>query len=179
MDSTIQDQQESIPRYLRWAVPALTVLLVGSLILHVLTIMTLLHVRTLVKDQVAVMAREMEQVQSDVIRVTVPIKYSIPINTQVPIRKELIVPIRTTVKIDNSVTIPLNTPFGETSFAVPIRAEVPVETTVPITLNETMPVSTVVDLDLTIPIELPLSNTPVAGYLERLRNILLQMGAAI
>jgi hypothetical protein len=115
-------------------------------------------------------------------QVTVPVQMTVPISTSV------VVPVQTTAPIKTSVVVPID--LGTTSYnrTVPIdlgvisyNLTVPISIVVPIDLEFSVPVSKTVDIattvpvDLVLPIEVPIADTPLIGYLENLDAYLAKL----
>ncbi|MFO7170118.1 MAG: hypothetical protein DIU80_019005 [Chloroflexota bacterium] len=154
----------------------LVVLLALSLTLHAATIYTLYQVRNTARIQVGALADELAAAEDEVLTLNVPVRLPVPVEADVPIRKTIRVPIETTIALDTTFNVPLNTPFGTYEVPVPIRGSVPVKLEAPVTIDETVTVSTTIAIDSTLPIELPVADTPLQGYLSRLREALLELG---
>lgn len=77
-----------------------------------------------------------------------PINLSVPIDERVSIRIDTILPIRT------RVTVPIRSPIGDYDIPVPIRANVPLRATIPLRLQHTFEVRTNTSAEIIIPIEL-------------------------
>ena len=151
----------------------LAVLLALSLALHAATIYTLFQVRSSARAQAILLAEEIEAARGSTMELRVPLKLPVPIAAEVPIRKTIQVPLDTTIPLDTTFNVPLNTPFGTYEVPVPIKGEVPIKLTAPVAIDETVTVSTTVNLDSTLPLALPVAETPLAGYLDRLQAALL------
>lgn len=148
--------------------PVLISLLVLSLLLHVLTLGSLLRVRTVAIGQIDALIKYTEQVEQDTIRVNIAIQQPIPIQATIPFNEQLNVPIKTTFPISD--TIDVETPLG--NIPLPVRMTFPIDLQVPITVSQTVDISTTVNLDLDVPIVIPVSETPLASYLGELRQAL-------
>ncbi len=104
---------------------------------------------------------------------TVKVKHDIPVQASVPFQQEIVVPIHTTIPVSTVVIIPVNAGLlGTFDVDVPIRTMIPVNMEVTVPLSRTVEVSTTVPLDLDVPIEIPLAETPLAGYLVELDEVL-------
>jgi hypothetical protein len=157
--------------YLRWAMPLITALLLASLAVNAITIWTLLRARSIARDSIGTLAAQLEDAGNDTLRLDIPINQSIPINTTVPISRQLTVPISTTIPFDDVIKIPI---LGS-SVDIPFQAEIPVRVEVPVTIDVTVPISTSVAVNMSVPLELSVAETPIAGYLQQLRQSLLEM----
>lgn len=153
----------------------LAVLLALSLALHAATIYTLWQARSAARTQALTLAAEIGDAGQDVIRVSVPLNQPIPVQASVPIRKTINVPISTTIPLDTEFDVPVRTPLGTYQVTVPFKHDVPIRLTAPVTLDETVQISTTVTLDTELALALPVSETPLAAYLTRLRQGLLDL----
>jgi hypothetical protein len=156
-------------------VQILTLMLALSLALHAATIYTLWQARNAARTQAQALAAELDDAAGEVITIDVPLDQPIPIQASVPIRKTIQVPIDTTIDIDTRFTVPLETPFGTYDVPVPFKGQVPIKLTAPVTIDETVEISTTINLDTTLALALPVRETPLAGYLEQLRQGLLAL----
>jgi len=159
------------PSYLRWVVPTLAVLLGLSLLLHFWTFYTLYRTRSVIKQQLTVLADEVDVASNDVARLELPIRRAVPVQAAIPVSQQFTVPISTTFALSDEVSIPM---LG-TSIDVPISMDLPIRTQVPVTISQTVQLSTTVDLDLTVPLDLPIRQTPLGPYLDRLRESLRRL----
>lgn len=153
----------------------LAVLLALSLALHAATIYTLWQARNAARTQALALAEEIDAAGEDVIRVRVPLNQPIQVEASVPIRKTISVPIDTTIRLDTTFDVPVETPLGTYNVTVPFKNDVPIKLTAPVTLDETVQISTTIELDTELPLALPVSETPLAAYLARLRQGLLDL----
>jgi hypothetical protein len=101
---------------------------------------------------------------------TLPIQTSIPFNESIDIPVQVVIPvqqeIQTTVMMD-----PFQTGFQiPVDVTVPIDLEFPIDETVAIEIDRTIPISTSVPLSLTLPITIPINDTNLAPYLDRIRD---------
>lgn len=155
----------------RWFI-VLLLLLGLSLGLHLWTFASLAYGRAQAREQLAALATQVAAAQQEVLVFDVPINQTVPVNAEIPLRQHMMIPISTTVVLNRSVAIPLTTPLGETRIPVPIDIEVPINTTVPVLISDTVAISAPVMLNLTLPIEIPISQSPFAHYLDALERTL-------
>jgi hypothetical protein len=177
MDSRSGQRDE--PPALTNTIRILTIMLVISLGLHAATIFTLWQARSAARAQALTFADEVRAAGESVVTLDVPLNQPIPIAASVPIRKTLQVPIDTSIDIDTTFDVPLRTPLGNYTIPVPFRGQIPVKLTAPVTIDETVQISTTIQLDTRLAIDLPISDTPLAGYLERLRQGLLDLASQL
>ncbi|GIV98274.1 MAG: hypothetical protein KatS3mg057_2931 [Herpetosiphonaceae bacterium] len=174
------DQIDADTRRMIWrhqrAIVVLLVLVVLSLSMNIWAFMVITRARLFAREQAVKLAEQVEQSKSEVIVVEIPVQQTVPVRAAIPIQEDLLIPIDIVVPIEEQFDIPLETPFGLYSIPVPINATVPVSTTVPVRIQQTVEVSTTVDLDLTFPVRIPIGNTDLAGYLEKVRLELLRLG---
>src|SRR5439155_3426360 len=93
----------------------------------------------------------------------------------VPIKRSLVVPINTEVRIKQDIVLPVQTVFGNVNIPVPVDANIPISTTVPINFDQTVNISTSVPLKMNVPIQIDLGSTQISGYLDRLHRALLEL----
>lgn len=155
----------------QWLVPVLLILLLISLSLHFWTLATLARLRAIARQQLVDLSQQVAQLERDVIEINVDIDREVPIRARIPVQQQLMVPIDTTIDLNQAAQATLN---GR-AVAIPIDLVIPIRTTVPITIDETVEVSTTVDLELTAPLSVSISETSLAGYLRGLQQSLLDL----
>ena len=164
-----------LPQPPAWFTYLLFGLVLASLMLHLWSWYTVQQYRALAHEQLVSLADQVAQAQTSVITAEFPVNQRVPIRTTIPVKKGLVVPFSTRVKVDDTVTVPL----AGFNVPVPIRADIPVNATVPITIDETVTISTTVELNLTVPIRLPVVNSSFEVVLkeleQRLRNLAGQL----
>lgn len=108
-------------------------------------------------------------IEGDTFSYTLEVVQEIPVSASVPFREEISVPIRTTIPISTTVIIPIRAGIlGTYDLDVPVQTMIPVNLDVSVPISHTVDIETSVPLEVDIPIEIPLSDTPLAGYLEEL-----------
>ncbi|MFD3163252.1 hypothetical protein [Herpetosiphon sp. NSE202] len=150
----------------------LVLLVIGSLALHVWTISTLFQVRSTASQQLSQLQTALDEARREPLVYQVPINQTVPIKLDVPINQSLNIPINTSVKIKDTIDLPVDTGFGSLTIPVPIDVTIPVSTNVPISFNQTVAISTSVAVDLNVPITIDLNQAPFNGYLDRLQKAL-------
>jgi hypothetical protein len=153
----------------------LTVLVLLSLALHAVTIFAVLQARTLAKEQLVLLAEQLQKAEQQELTFDIKQTRGVPVQAVVPIQKQLNIPINTTVNIDQVLNVPINTPLGSTSINIPIKTSIPVNLTVPVTISETVLISTTFFIDANVPVTIPMANTPLASMLRDLRLQLLAL----
>jgi hypothetical protein len=153
-------------------------LLILSLGLHIWTLVSINQARTLARQQVSALTDQVRTARNEVVAADVHIQQSLPIDLSVPLQKELSVPIDTSVRIDHEVDVTV----GGVNVPIPLKLDVPVQASVPVEINEQVEISTTVDLDMNLPVSVPVSDTVMAGYLDELYRVLIdledELGAA-
>ena len=153
----------------------LTVLVLVSLALNAVTIFALLQARTLAKEQIVLLADQLQKAEGQDLTFDIKQTRGIPVQAVVPVQKQLSIPINTTVNIDQVLNVPINTPLGNTSINIPIKTSIPVNLTVPVAISETVTISTTFMLDGNVPVTIPMANTPFATMIRDLRQQLLAL----
>lgn len=106
----------------------------------------------------------LESFGTSTIEFSVPIDENVQFTTDVVINKEIQVPIKTTLPINESfkTTIKIAGPFGTEiplNVTVPVNIEVPIDLVITVPINETVPVNANVPVKLDLPIRLDVSKT--------------------
>ena len=132
----------------------LIMVMLGSVLLHLLTLGALVQLRQRVSQQLASSADHLAQVRLHDVRYAVPVKYSFPLDTTIAISETVTVPIETTVPIKQTIQLPINTPLRRFEIPVPVEMTVPISETVTVPLETTVPVSATiaVPLEMTVPV---------------------------
>lgn len=99
------------------------------------------------------------------------LKETIPFKGSIPVREDLLFPIKTEVIIDTTIPV---TVFN-VALSVPIHTTVPISTQVPVNVDTSVPVSLTLPLDLKIPIALSVKDSPLDGILQRIRERLTRL----
>ena len=109
------------------------------------------------------------------LRYDLPINQQVPINIDLPIKRDLTVPINLNVPIKQDITIPIDTGLGVVNIPVKLDTSVPISTSVPIEFDQTVNISTTVPIQLTIPVRLDMNTGQVGGYLDQVYAALLKL----
>lgn len=153
----------------------LIVLLGVSLLVHALTVSELLRVRSTLRSELDRLVAGVAAAKATPLRYTLPIDQQLPVNVDVPIRRALQVPIDMNVPIKQNITVPINTGLGTIDVPVALDTIVPISTTVPIELDQTVNISTTVPIRLDLPLQIDLGSAQLAPYLDQLRERLIEL----
>jgi EmrB/QacA subfamily drug resistance transporter len=109
----------------------------------------------------------LESFGSSTVEFNVPIDEDVKFATSVVIDREIEVPIKTTLPIDESfdTTIKVAGPFGidiPLDVTVPVNIDVPIDLTITVPIHETVPIDANVPVKLDIPINVDVSETQLA-----------------
>jgi hypothetical protein len=149
------------------ALIVLTGLTLLSLSLNIVTIVALLWAREAALEEVAEARALIAGVRELAFSHTVTVQKDIPVETSVPFEHDIIVPIDTTIPINTTVTVPIEAGIlGTFEIDVPIRTFVPIDLEIAVPVSQTVDVSTTVEVDLEVPIEITISETSLADYLD-------------
>jgi hypothetical protein len=155
-------------RRLRPFETVMVVLLAVSLLIHALTLARLLSVRATLRDEVGQLAAAVQSAKQQQLRYDLPIDQQVPINIDVPIKRDLTVPINIDVPIKQKITVPIDTGLGVVNIPIQLDTSVPISTSVPIAFDQTVNISTTVPIQLNIPVRIDMGSGQVGGYLDRL-----------
>lgn len=89
-----------------------------------------------------------------------PLELDIPVNERFSIQLDTVIPIRTTVRV------PIRTPVGTYGASVPIRANVPLRGVLPLHVRHTFELRTRTSQELAIPLEIRLRDLQLEELLE-------------
>ena len=146
----------------------LTLLTLLSLALNGVIIYGLLQAREIALATVADARTIVTGIGDETFSYTFEVDEEIPVAASVPFREEITVPVQTTVPISTTVVVPINLGITKYNLELPIRTLVPINLDFTVPVSKTVHVATTVPLDLKVPIEIPLADTPIVGYLEGL-----------
>src|SRR5262245_56914975 len=92
-----QRSERGARRRLRALEVVMLVMLAASLLVHVLTLSQLLRVRDTLRGQIQELATSVVAVKGETLRYTLPIDQQVPIDVDIPIQRTLTVPIQNEV----------------------------------------------------------------------------------
>jgi len=160
-----------------FALIALAVLTLLSLTLNVVVILGLLQARQIALDTVTDARAIITGVGDETFSYTFEVDQEIPIAASIPFHEDITVPVNTTIPINTTVVVPIDLGITSYDLDVPIRTVIPVDLEFTVPVSKTVVIATTVPLDMDVPIEIPISETPLVGYLEELDAALAQIEA--
>jgi hypothetical protein len=95
-----------------------------------------------------------------VLRYQVRIPAGTPVHFDVPIDQRYQVRLNTTLPVNTTVRVPLQTPLGTHTVEVPLRANLPIRTDLPVHLRDTFRLRTETRAEMVVPLEIPLRDLP-------------------
>jgi len=104
----------------------------------------------------------------DTFSYTLEVKQQVPIAASVPFNEVVTIPINTVVPIDTTVVVPVDLGFTTYDLELPIQTIIPVDLEFDVPINKTVDIATTVLLDVDVPIEIPLAETPLLGYIQEM-----------
>ncbi len=153
-------------------VTVLSIFILLSLLLHALTLGALIRVRGIVQRQLDISAEQMATVRQQKIRYNFPVDQTFTIDTTIAISETVIVPLSIEVPISETVTLPIDTPFGQVPISVPLNLSVPISDTVEVPINKDIPFRTDIPIKTKIPIDISLSEPPLGDILRQFEEAL-------
>ena len=136
----------------------LLIFILLSLVIHALTITTLLRVRSITNRQLDISAAQLAQVRQQSVR------YNFPVDQ--------------TFTIDTTVTVS-DTPAGTFNIDVPLNLNVPISDTVVIPINKQLPFKADIPIRTEIPIDIDLREPPLGDILQQFEDALRQLRAGL
>jgi len=166
---------QATTRRLRPFEVVMIVLLAISLLIHALTLSRLLSVRATLRDEVGRLATAVQSAKQQQLSYDLPIDQQLPINIDVPIKRDLTVPINLDVPIKQQITVPIDTGLGVVNIPIQLDTSVPISTSVPIVFDQTVNISTTVPIQFNLPVRIDMGAGQVGGYFDRLYTALLDL----
>jgi len=148
------------------ALVVLTVLTLLSLALNAIVIFEFLQLRQAAHGVVTDARALITEISDDTLSYTVEVDQEIPVSTEIPFSESISVPINTVVPINTEVVVPVDLGFTTYKLTVPIETVFPVDMEVTVPVSQVVDITTVVPLQVEVPIEIAVSETPLARYLE-------------
>ena len=116
----------------------------------------------------------LEQFQQSTLTFDVEVDEVIPVQADVPFNETIEIPVQITIPIeeDFETIITVNALGAEipVPIVVPVLMEFPIDEVVTVTVSRTIPLSTSVPLSLAVPVQIDISDTELAPYLQELRQ---------
>jgi hypothetical protein len=150
----------------------LAMLTLISLVLNGVVILGLLRAQQVALTTVADARAIVAGIGDDTFSYTFELKQEIPIATSIPFNEEITMPIKTTIPINTTVVVPIDLGITTYNLEVPIRTVFPVDLEFTVPVSKTVNIATTVPLDLDVPLEIPIADTPIIGYVEELDGAL-------
>ncbi len=150
----------------------LIVFILLSLLLHALTIGALIRVRSTLQRQLDISSSQLAQVRQQKVRYDFPVDQTFTIDTTIAISETVTVPLRLSVPIKETVTLPIDTPFGQVPISVPLDMTVPITDTIEVPINKQLPFKADIPIQTDIPIDIDLSQPPLGDILQQFQDAL-------
>lgn len=144
----------------RWLAPAALAAALLSLALNGVLLYLLLNPERLLAPMLDRVLGRLEA-QDATLRYQVRIPAGTPVHFDVPVDERYEVRLNTTLPINTTFNLPVNTPFGSRNVQVPVRANIPLRTTVPIHLRDTFRLRTQTQAEIVVPLEIPIRDLPL------------------
>jgi hypothetical protein len=144
----------------------LTALTLLSLALNGIVILEFLQLRQAAHGVVTDARTLVLEIADDTFSYTIEIDQQIPVSTEIPFSESISVPINTVVPINTEVVVPVDLGFTTYKLKVPIETVFPVDMEVTVPVSQVIGITTVVPLNVDVPIDIAVSETPLADYLN-------------
>ena len=152
----------------RWLAPAALAAALLSLALNGVLLYLLLNPERLLAPMLDRVLGRLEA-QDATLRYQVRIPAGTPVHFDVPVDERYEVRLNTTLPINTTFNLPVNTPFGSRNVQVPVRANIPLRTTVPIHLRDTFRLRTQTQAEIVVPLEIPIRDLPLDALRKSLK----------
>ena len=157
----------------------LAVLTLLSLALNGVVIFGLLRAQEIALTTVADARAIVISAGDDTFSYTFEVRQEIPIATSIPFNEEVTVPIKTTIPINTIVVVPIDLGITSYDLEVPIHTIIPVDLEFTVPVSKTVDIATTVSLNMDVPIAIPIADTAIVDYLEKLDAALAQVEARL
>lgn len=144
----------------RWLAPAALAAALLSLALNAVLLYAVRRPESLVAPLVDRALTRLEE-QGTTLKYQVRIPAGTPLHFDVPVDEEYRVRLNTTLPINTTVNLPLQTPFGNRTVRVPIRTNIPIRQDIPVHLRDTFRLRTQTQAEMVIPLEIPIRDLPL------------------
>ncbi len=144
----------------RWLAPAALAVALLSLALNGVLLWTLRHPERLLAPALGRVVERLAR-QDASLKYTVRIPAGTPVHFDIPIDQRYTVRLNTTLPINTTFNLPINTPFGSQNVRVPVRANIPIRTNMPVHLKDTFRLRTQTEAEIVVPLEVPLRDLPL------------------
>lgn len=150
------------------ALAALALLTTLSLALNGVLISTSLRAGRSAHRVIGEMRTIVARIAEEEFSYDVELEQEIPISTEIPFSESFRVPVNTVVPIDTVVVVPVDLGFTTYKLTVPIETVFPVDMEITVPISQVVNVTTVVPLELEMPVDIAISETPLAEHLRDL-----------
>jgi len=161
--------------YVNIALVALFMLVTVSLALNFALIVTLLRARSAALNALDQAVAVTNGLGNEAFSIPVHIDQNVPVSISVPFAYQDTIMMNTTIPISIVVTTPLDLAGQRIEVTMPVKTTVPVKLQVPVSVNKTIDVNTNVPVKFDTNVEVRLADTPLPGYLARLRAAIESM----
>jgi hypothetical protein len=140
-----------------------------SLALNFALIVTLLRARNAAVNALDQTIAITNGLGNEAFSIPIHIDQNVPISVSVPFAYQDTIVTDTNIPISVVVTAPIDLAGQKIEVTIPIKTTVPVKLQVPVSVNKTIDVNANVPVKLDANVEVRLADTPLPGYLARLR----------
>lgn len=144
----------------RWLAPAALAVALLSLALNGVLFLALRNPERLLAPALGRVIERLKT-QDATLKYTVRIPVGTPVHFDVPIDQRYLVRVNTTLPINTTFNLPVNTPFGDRNVPVPVRANIPIRTNMPVHLRDTFRLRTRTEAEIVVPLEIPIRDLPL------------------
>lgn len=144
----------------RWLAPAALAVALLSLAMNGVLLYLVRHPEQVLGPAVDRAITRLEA-QDATLRYQVRLPAGTPVHFDIPFDQRYVVRLNTTLPINTTITLPVNTPFGSRTVNVPVRANIPIRTNMPVHLRDTFRLRTQTETEIVVPLEIPISDLPL------------------
>lgn len=156
------------PTRARWLAPAALAIALLSLALNGVLLYLISRPERLLSPVLDRVLTRLEA-QDATIKYQVRIPAGMPVHFDIPVDERYDVRLNTSLPINTTVRMPVNTPFGNRTVTVPIRTTIPIRQTVPFHLRDTFRLRTQTQAEIVVPLEIPVRDLPLDALRQSLK----------
>jgi hypothetical protein len=156
------------PKRARWLAPAALAAALLSLALNGVLLYLIQHPERLLAPALDRVLGRLEA-QDATLRYQVRIPAGTPVHFDIPVDERYEVRLNTTIPINTTLNLPIETPFGRRNVTVPVRTNIPLRTNVPIHLRDNFRLRTQTEAEIVVPLEIPIRDLPLDELRQSLK----------
>ncbi|HEU0012548.1 MAG TPA: hypothetical protein VFQ45_02655 [Longimicrobium sp.] len=92
-----------------------------------------------------------------------------PVHFDIPVDERYTIKLNTRLPINTTLNLPVSTPLGRQNIRVPVRTTIPLRQDIPVHLRDTFRLRTRTEAEIVVPMQIPLRDLPLDEVARSLR----------